>query len=509
MIRKAILIIVAVIIVLGVALALYARSVLASENVRATLESQLTSYFGQPVRIGAAGASVFPRVALRLSDVAIGNPAAVDVDQVSISTGVRGLFSRRIEDAEVALTDGRVVLPSAMNLTTTSRDAPAQSNDHDGQVSIVSIRVISLRNVEVAAGPTSMRFDMESALTGDRLDVSSLTATSERSRLEATGALTNVSGMQGAFTVEAGTLDLDELLALASGFTSPAEQASANDPGSAAEAMRLALDVTAASGSLAGYDFSDLTARLEGTPSRVELDPLALRTFGGHFKGALHVNTSTATPTLSLRGNVAEIDVARLADTAGVPGSITGQLGGTVVLNSRATDSATLVRSAQGSAVVAIVNGTLPGLEMVRTIVLAFGKPSGAPPPGSGSAFTNLGGDFAIDDGVLRSENLTFASRDFDMRGRASLRVATGALDALTDVVLSKELTAQAGTDLRRYAQSDGRIVLPARITGTISEPSVSLDLAAATRRALENELKRRAKSLLDDLFRRKKGGGR
>ena len=508
MIRKAILIIVAVIIVLGVALALYARSVLASENVRATLESQLTSYFGQPVRIGAAGASVFPRVALRLSDVAIGNPAAVDVDQVSISTGLRGLFSRRIEDAEVVLTDGRVVLPSAMNLTTTSRDAPAQSND-DGQVSIVSIRVISLRNVEVAAGPTSMRFDMESALTGDRLDVSSLTATSERSRLEATGALTKVSGMQGAFTVEAGMLDLDELLALASGFTSPAKQAGANEPGSAAEAMRVALDVTAASGSLAGYEFSDLTARLEGIPSRVELNPLALRTFGGHFKGALQVNTSTATPTLSLRGNVAEIDVARLADTAGVPGSITGQLGGTVVLNSRATDAATLVRSAQGSAVVAIVNGTIPGLEMVRTIVLAFGKPSGAPPPGSGSAFTNLGGDFAIDDGVLRSENLTFASRDFDMRGRASLRVATGALDALTDVVLSKELTAQAGTDLRRYAQSDGRIIVPAHITGTISEPSVSLDLAAATRRALENELKRRAKSLLDDLFRRKKGGGR
>jgi uncharacterized protein involved in outer membrane biogenesis len=350
---------------------------------------------------------------------------------------------------------------------------------------------------------------MESALTGDRLDVSSLTATSERSRLEATGALTNVSGMQGAFTVEAGMLDLDELLALASGFTSPAKQAGANDPGSAAEAMRLALDVTAASGSLAGYDFSDLTARLEGTPSRVELNPLALRTFGGHFKGALQVNTSTATPTLSLRGNVAEIDVARLADTAGVPGSITGQLGGTVVLNSRATDAATLVRSARGSAVVAIVNGTIPGLEMVRTIVLAFGKPAGAPPPGSGSAFTNLGGDFAIDDGVLRSENLTFASRDFDMRGRASLRVANGGLDALTDVVLSKELTAQAGTDLRRYAQSDGRIVLPARITGTISEPSISLDLAAATRRALENELKRRAKSLLDDLFRRKKGGGR
>jgi hypothetical protein len=145
---------------------------------------------------------------------------------------------------------------------------------------------------------------------------------------------------------------------------------------------------------------------------------------------------------------------------------------------------------------------------MVRTIVLAFGKPAGAPPAGSGSAFTHLGGDFVIQNGVVRSDNLTFASRDFDMHGRASLRVQSGALDAVTDVVLSKELTAQAGTDLRRYAQSDGRIVLPAHITGTIAQPSITLDLAAATRRALENELKRRAKSLLGDLFRKKKGGG-
>lgn len=506
MIRKAGLIIVVVIIASGVALALYARSVLASENVRATLESQLTSYFGQPVRIGDAGASVFPRVTLRLSDVAIGSPAAVGVEQVSISTGLRGLFSRRIEDAEVVLADGRVALPAALTLTAQT-DAPAQASAQADAVTIVSVRVISLRNVEFVVGPTSLLFDMESALTGDRLDVSSLMVTSERTQLEATGTLTSVSAMQGAFTVNAGVLDLDELLALASGFTRPPEAAGAGDRAAAGGSMRLTLDITAPTGTLAGYEFSDLTAKLEGTRSRIVLNPLALRTFGGHFKGALQVNTSSATPILRLRGNVAEIDVDRLAETAGVPGSITGQLGGTVVLNSQATDSAALVRSAEGSAVVAIVNGTIPGLEMVRTIVLAFGTPSGAPPPGSGSTFTNLGGDFAIQNGVLRSENLTFASRDFDMRGRASLGVETGALDALTDVVLSKELTAQAGTDLRRYAQSDGRIILPAHITGTISQPSISLDLAAATRRAVENELKRRAKSLLDELFRRKKGG--
>lgn len=521
MVRRAVVVVLAVVLALAAALALYARSVLASDSVRETLESQLTAWFGQPVSIGRAGASIFPRVALRLSDVAIGGAtqpgaarnaasegAIVTVRAVSVSTGLRGLFSRRIEDAEVVLEDGRVRLPDALGLRLSAEgdSPPAAARDGSG-ITIASVRVISLRNVEFTHGATTMRFDMESALTGDRLEIASLTGRSARTQLEASGALTSLSNLQGMLTVNAETLDLDELIALSSGFTRPAPQRGTDGDAGGTSAMRIALDIDAQAGTLAGYAFSDLAAKLEATPARIVLEPLALHTFGGTFNGALHVNTSSPTPVLRLRGEIAGIDVAALAETAGMAGSITGQLGGPIDLNASGTASETLVRSARGSAAATITDGTIPGLEMVRAVVLAFGKPSGAPPEGSGSAFTHLGGDFAIRNGVVRSDNLSFASRDFDMHGRAALVVSTGALDATTDVVLSKELTAQAGTDLRRYAQSDGRVILPARITGTIGHPAISLDMAAATRRALENELKRRAKSLLDQLFRRKKGG--
>ena len=152
----------------------------------------------------------------------------------------------------------------------------------------------------------------------------------------------------------------------------------------------------------------------------------------------------------------------------------------------------------------AVTDGTLPGLDLVRTIVLAFGKPSGAPPEGSGSTFSRLGGTFLMTDGALRSDRIAMASRDFDLAGRGSLQIASGAVDARTDVVLSEELTAQAGTDLRRYADQDGRVIVPAAIGGTLSRPSVSIDVAAAARRAVGNELKRRATSFLEGLFKKK-----
>jgi uncharacterized protein involved in outer membrane biogenesis len=272
--------------------------------------------------------------------------------------------------------------------------------------------------------------------------------------------------------------------------------------------MRLELDVAATSGRFAGYAFSDCKARLTATRGHIRMPALSFKIFGGSYTGSLDADTSGATPQLRLRGRAEGLDVSQLAAAAGRPGSITGSLAATVDLAAAGSDASAVVGSTKGTADTAVTNGVIPGLEMVREIVLAFGKPSGVPAPGSGSAFSRIAGHFAIQHGVLRSNNITFASRDFDMGGRASLAVESGALDAHMDVVLSKELTAQAGTDLRRYAASDGRVIVPAQISGTLTHPNISLDVAAAMRRALENELKRRTKTWLDDLLKRKKGGG-
>ena len=89
----------------------------------------------------------------------------------------------------------------------------------------------------------------------------------------------------------------------------------------------------------------------------------------------------------------------------------------------------------------------------------------------------------------------------------AAGRLSTGALEAHGDVALSKDLTAQAGTDLRRYAQQDGRVVVPANVGGTIDRPRVAVDIQAAAARAFQNEIQRRTKTIFEGLF-KKKGKG-
>jgi hypothetical protein len=202
------------------------------------------------------------------------------------------------------------------------------------------------------------------------------------------------------------------------------------------------------------------------------------------------------------------VDAVQLLALTGSAGGITGRLDATIALAGTGTEADAILRSAHGTIDASLTNGSMPHLDLVRTVVLAFGKPSGVPPEGAGTAFERMAGTFALSARTLRSENLRLSARDFDASGRGTLALATGAVDARADVRLSPELTAQAGTDLRRYAQEDGRVVVPATVGGTLTKPTMFIDVGAAMRRAFSNELQRRASDFLGGLFKKRKGGG-
>ena len=303
-------------------------------------------------------------------------------------------------------------------------------------------------------------------------------------------------------------LDLNELFAIAGALAPPNRSGSGRSSAPRTSQLHFVVKTTAPRVRFGAYEFRDLSTTIDAVPSRFVFEHLTLGLFGGSFEGRLDADTHGVSPVLRLTGAIANVDVDNLLKRTGSAGGITGRLGGTVSLVGAGADGASLLRTAKGTIAAVLSNGSMPHLDLVRTVVLAFGKPSGTAAEGSGTAFDRLGGTFALAAGTLSSEDLSLRSRDFDAGGRGSLAIETGAVAARADVTLSRELTAQAGTDLRRYAQEDGRVVVPATIGGTLARPTVFIDIAAATRRALGNELKRRATDFLGGLFKKKKGGG-
>jgi AsmA-like protein len=481
----------------ALAFVLVLRGTFGSDAVRRTFERELSSRIGQPVSIASVTLALFPRAALQLHDVRIGQPATMTMAAVSVTTGLRGLFSKRIEDATLTVEKSRIPF-GALGLLALGATPPDGAPASDG-FTIVSIRTVAFRDVELAGDHGALAVDLDASVEGDRMTVARVIGRSGSTRLEARGQMTSLAQGTGKFVATANPLNLEELLGvLASG---PASARGDRNVRGSNSSLDITVDLTAPAGRAVGYEFRDLSSKLRVRPAVVTAQPLEFKLFGGVYAGSLRADFGGVAPLLAIGGKLSGVDLAGLLASVGATTSVTGTAGGTFTLNGSGSNGDQLLRTLHGSGTMTIADGNIPRLDLVRAIVLAFGKPSGVPPEGSGTRFSRIAATFALANRTLRSDDLTLASRDLDLAGRSEVNLASGAVSVRANAALSRELTAQAGTDLRRYAEDDGRVTVPVTIGGTLSQPTVGIDVAGVLNRAIQNELKRRMRGLFDKII--------
>ncbi len=218
------------------------------------------------------------------------------------------------------------------------------------------------------------------------------------------------------------------------------------------------------------------------------------------------VTSSGAAPMFRLNAAVSNVDVASAMTFAGSPGTMSGRLSGRIDLASQTTAS-NVVDAARGTVRVEVRDGVVKNLGLVRTVVIATSMRSDAPSPmkAAGSTdepFTVLAATFTLANGSAHTNDLQFQSPDLLLRAGGSLRLDGSQIDLKGDVQLSDALSQQAGRDLFRYTQEQGRVTLPATITGSAQSPSVRVDVASAASRAVQNKAKDELKKALGRIIR-------
>jgi uncharacterized protein involved in outer membrane biogenesis len=525
--RRVALGIVILFLVAGVGLALYARSVLTGDNVRAAVAAQASNALGQPVTIGGLGASIYPRVTMDLTDVTIGQPARIHMSSLHLATGLRALFSRRIEGAAVRVEGAKVTLPLPELATGVSPGSEAGAGS--SPVEIVSIDEIVLTDVEVVSGQRTLRADIELVPRGKGIDIRRFELMADDARIEMSGALTSLAPLEGRIEATAEALDFDRLLAFLTDFTASAGRNAADGSSTGSTAAtgvdgRLTFVLHAGRATTGGLVLSDLDATAVVLPGSVTFEQLKFGVFGGRYDGTMHVALG-GTPQFTWRAVVTGVDTAALMAFAGTPGSITGTLAAKVALDGAGLEMERALRSARGTARVDITDGTIAGLSLVRTVVTAgsgrgglltsAGTALGARGgEGGGERFSRLGATLAIAGGRMTTTDLAMSSTDLDLLAAGSLTIASMTADFGGRVQLSQELSKQAGTDLYRYAQDDGRVTLPIALSGPVGNLTVRVDMTDAAARAIRNRaaeemnkaIERNIPKGLRGLF--KKGGG-
>lgn len=487
------------VVILAGAMALY--RFVSGDGMRQALEQQASAWLGEPVQIGAMSARLLPRPAMTLQNVTVGQPHSLTLASIAISTDLRALIGRRLENAEITVADSRIQMP----LPVARRGAPAAESEATAAVvKLVSIRSISVDNVVLLSRDREIVVDAESSLEGTRLVIRRLEARGGGTALEAEGEVELEPRVDARMRVRANLLDVDELMTLAHAFTpdssGPRSNAVNGGPTGSRPPPRIAARVSAERARAAGVEIRQFATDVEVDGDRISLSPLTFQLFGGRYQGALTARLGNDVEA-SLQSRIVDLDVSQLAAFGGVPGAMTGTLTGAGRFSGRGRDLAAVLANAQGEGTTSVVNGTIQRLNLLRTVVLFFGRPEPGAAPAADS-FERLDVRFGLGGGHLRAEALALHSDDADIVGSGMLDLASKDLTGQLDVSLSEALSAQAGSDLRRYTREGNRVVLPARLGGRLGQPTVTIDAAAALERGLRNEVQRRLGGLLEGLGR-------
>lgn len=504
--KRLLFVIFCLLVTAGSVVYVWARAVFSGEAVRAGVERQLSHALAQPVTIRAARAGIWPRVTVHLDDVAIGNPATITIRQLDVGADLSALLSRRIEDAVLKASGARITLPlPAFPLASSA--PPTARGQAPPLVQLASIESIQLDDVEILSGGRSLRGSADLRSLGAGLEVKRVTLRAERTELLVYGMIANLTGPTGSLTVKAPGLDLPEVVAFVSdfargtGITAPGAQRGVDQ-----SPMNLEVEVDAGR-AVAGTLVLD---RLKGvavvTPAAVALNPVTFGLLGGGYTGTLRL-TLGGTPSFSLNAALQDLDAAQAMAFAGSPNTMTGRLNGSLVVSGRGLDAETAVQTARGTATLAITDGTLAGLDLVRAIVLATSGRSDSPGLNAlkdrtgAEPFSRLAGTFTIADNVARTSDLRLESKDVLLAGAGDIQLLKTAVALKGQVQLSPELSKQAGPDLVRYASQDGRVTLPVTVTGAVGKFTVTPNLGEAARRALSKELSEGIKSLFKKII--------
>ena len=177
---------------------------------------------------------------------------------------------------------------------------------------------------------------------------------------------------------------------------------------------------------------------------------------------------------------------------------MTGTLNAEIALDGAGTEMEQALRTAHGGAVVTITDGTVAGLSLVPTLVVATSGRGGYAASAQRAAearttekrderFSTLAASLSLANAIVRIPNLAMSSPDVDLAAAGTLTLANLGVDLSGRARLSEALSKQGGTDLYRYTQDGGRVTLPATVTGPLGNLSVGINLGDAMQRAIRN----------------------
>ena len=283
--------------------------------------------------------------------------------------------------------------------------------------------------------------------------------------------------------------------------------------------------VTSAKGTVANLDYTDLSAAIKSDGDDIVIERYSAKTLDGTVSGNGRVSPTAVPPAFDIHTEVKNVDLAKYFQFKfpAMANVIEGRISLAATISGAGQEWEQIATSLAGNGDAAVVKGALLNVNLANELVASLQQlplvPAGlterlqARNPklfsGNQTVFENLDGDFTIDAGKIRSDDLFLEAADFSIKGDGWLGLDR-TMNLRTTFVFSQKLSKDIVGELpiAKYLQnSEGRIVLPLVLSGDVVKPKIAPDTDAISS-ALQRGAVDEGKNKLGDELKDRLGDG-
>lgn len=329
-------------------------------------------------------------------------------------------------------------------------------------------------------------------LRGDRIEVQDAALRFGASALQGSLSIDDFANPRLEFDLTAPQANLDELFAIATRARGRSE-AVAGGAGARplSQRMRARGRLRVDSATFGGLAFSSFNTTADMRDGRLLFEPVSVGLYGGQGTGRLAMDLAGGPARFDADVNLEGVDVKALLVAGMGYQDLSGRGRLTARLQGRAGSLAETLATLKGEGTMHLTDGEISKLNALQALERAsvFGEQSLASLGGrlsrEGTPFNSLDGNFTIADGRMRITRSTLLAPDADIETDGTATFASKALDFDSVIAFSRQLSEQMRAEGSRAAQifwddRQGRVVLPARISGRVGDIKASIDWSAA-----------------------------
>lgn len=261
---------------------------------------------------------------------------------------------------------------------------------------------------------------------------------------------------------------------------------------------------------MSGMEFENLELGVNSSGGRLRLHPLAADFYDGSYSGDVRIDASGDVPSVSANENISGVNLASLAAAMFDQENITGTINGGFELGGSGQSLSAIRRDLDGSMSIELLDGAWEGTDVWHQLrsARAMFRQESAPEPTlpARTEFSTVSATGVVTDGIFENDDFIAELPFLQLTGGGMVDLNTTEVDYSMEVrVLDRPEFMSSATpeEMADFTET----VVPLKITGLLSAPSVRPDIEGIFRGRVEEAIEEKKEELKDQLLNRLIGG--